>query len=58
MRTWRCSICDFLYEEKKGDLESGIEPGTRFEDLPDYWGCPDCGASKQNFELADGALEF
>lgn len=58
MRTWRCSICDFLYEEQKGDPESGIEPGTRFEDLPDYWGCPDCGASKQNFEPAAGPLEF
>ncbi len=50
MQKWRCSICDFVYVAKKGDPESGIKPGTRFEDLPEYWGCPDCGASKQNFE--------
>jgi rubredoxin len=47
---WRCSICDYVYDPKKGDPESGINPGTCFEDLPDHWGCPDCGASKQLFE--------
>jgi rubredoxin len=51
MEKWRCSICEYIYDSKKGDPETGINPGTSFQDLPDYWGCPDCGASKQNFEL-------
>ncbi|MGB7055875.1 MAG: rubredoxin [bacterium] len=51
MEKWRCSICEYIYDPKKGDPETGINPGTSFQDLPDYWGCPDCGASKQNFEL-------
>jgi rubredoxin len=54
MEKWRCSICDYIYDPDKGDTESGINAGTRFEDLPDYWGCPDCGASKQNFERYSG----
>jgi rubredoxin len=58
MRKWRCSICDYVYDEKNGDPESGINPGTTFEDLPDYWGCPDCGASKQHFEPSSGEIQF
>ncbi len=59
MQKWRCSICDYVYTSRKGDPESGISPGTRFEDLPEYWGCPDCGASKQNFErVADDGLDY
>ena len=50
MQKWRCSICDYTYDPKKGDPESGIEPVVTFENLPDYWGCPDCGAAKQMFE--------
>jgi len=51
MRTWRCMICDFVYEEAKGLPEEGIEPGTKWEDIPDTWTCPDCGASKDDFEM-------
>jgi rubredoxin len=54
MEKWRCSICDYIYDPMKGDPESGVSPGTPFEDLPDYWGCPDCGESKQNFEPYSG----
>ncbi|NOX96634.1 MAG: rubredoxin [Nitrospirae bacterium] len=43
-------ICGYVYESEKGDHDAGIEPGTKFEDLPDDWVCPTCGASKDKFE--------
>ena len=50
-RTWVCLICDYVYDETKGDPDHGIEPGTRFEDIPDAWVCPDCGVGKDDFVL-------
>ncbi len=47
---WQCQLCHFTYESEKGDPISGIEPGTKFEDLPDDWTCPICGADKSMFE--------
>ena len=47
---WQCQLCHYTYESEKGDPISGIEPGTRFEDLPDDWCCPICGADKSLFE--------
>ena len=49
-RKWECVICGFSYDEAVGLPEDGIEPGTRFEDIPDDWCCPDCGVSKFDFE--------
>jgi rubredoxin-NAD+ reductase len=46
MKTWMCLICGFVYDEAKGDPDSGIEPGTLWEDVPLSWRCPDCGAGK------------
>ena len=40
-----CVQCGFEYDEAKGWPEDGIEPGTRWEDIPDDWSCPDCGAA-------------
>lgn len=45
-----CSICGFIYDEAKGIPEAGIAPGTRWEELPDDWVCPLCGASKSEFK--------
>jgi rubredoxin len=42
-----------VYDEDSGDLEEGIEPGTKFEDIPDDWVCPECGATKEDFEKLD-----
>lgn len=47
---WQCQLCHYTYESEKGDPISGIEPGTKFEDLPDDWCCPICGADKSLFE--------
>jgi rubredoxin len=53
MKKWRCLICDFEYDEAKGLPEEGIAPGTRWEDIPETWTCPDCGASKSDFQMVE-----
>lgn len=50
MKKYVCSICGYVYDEEAGDPENGIEPGTKWEDLPDDWACPLCGAGKEMFE--------
>ncbi len=50
MQSYMCELCDYTYEPKNGDLENGIAPGTAFEDLPDTWKCPVCGADKDEFQ--------
>lgn len=49
MKQMVCSVCTFTYDESKGIPESGIAPGTKWEDLPDDWKCPWCGAGKDAF---------
>jgi rubredoxin len=50
MDRYVCSICGYIYDPAAGDPDSGIKHGTRFEDLPDDWTCPVCGATKDKFE--------
>ncbi len=50
MKQYKCQICGYIYDPKEGDPASGVEPGTAFEDLPDDWTCPICGATKDQFE--------
>lgn len=50
-RKYYCITCDLIYDEELGFEEEGIAPGTRFEDIPEDWTCPDCSASKSDFEL-------
>jgi rubredoxin len=50
MDKYVCLICGYVYDPEKGDPENGVKPGTKFEDLPDDWTCPVCGASKDQFE--------
>ena len=47
---YRCTVCGYIYDPELGDSDSGIAPGTPFEELPDDWECPVCGASKDEFE--------
>jgi flavin reductase (DIM6/NTAB) family NADH-FMN oxidoreductase RutF/rubredoxin len=47
---YTCSVCGYVYDPSKGDPDNGIAPGTKFEDLPDSWTCPVCGADKSKFE--------
>ena len=50
MAKHRCTVCGYIYQPEKGDLDNGIPPGTKFEDLPDSWVCPECGVGKDQFE--------
>ncbi|KYF61730.1 rubredoxin [Sorangium cellulosum] len=53
MKKYRCIVCGFIYDPALGDPDTGIAPGTLFEHLPDTWICPDCGATKADFEPVD-----
>jgi rubredoxin len=53
MDKWRCIPCDYIYDPAEGDPESGIAPGTAFENLPDDWECPICGVGKDEFEKVE-----
>jgi flavin reductase (DIM6/NTAB) family NADH-FMN oxidoreductase RutF/rubredoxin len=47
---WECTVCGYVYDPAVGDPDGGIKPGTAFEDIPDDWTCPVCGASKSEFK--------
>jgi flavin reductase (DIM6/NTAB) family NADH-FMN oxidoreductase RutF/rubredoxin len=49
-KKYRCTVCGYVYDPARGDPESGIAPGTPFEQIPDTWSCPICGAKKSEFE--------
>ncbi len=50
-QTWMCVVCGFIYDEAVGLPEEGLAAGTRWEDVPDTWTCPDCGVTKDDFEM-------
>lgn len=45
-----CNACGLIYDEAKGDPDSGLAAGTRFADIPDDWACPLCGVTKADFD--------
>jgi len=49
----KCTICDWVYDEKLGAPDHGIEPETEWEDIPEDWECPKCGAGKGAFNKAE-----
>lgn len=46
MAKWLCAACGYIYDEANGDPDSGLEPGTKWEDVPEDWVCPVCGVAK------------
>jgi flavin reductase (DIM6/NTAB) family NADH-FMN oxidoreductase RutF/rubredoxin len=50
MDKYVCKVCGYVYDSEKGDPDNGVEPGTKFEDIPDDWVCPVCGVGKEEFE--------
>ncbi len=52
-KTWICLICGHIYAEAQGDPTNGVAPGTRWHDVPEDYQCPDCGASKSDFEMVE-----
>lgn len=53
LKVWHCVLCAFVYDEAAGLPEDGIAPGTRWADVPEDWGCPDCSAKKSDFEMVE-----
>lgn len=51
MESYVCDVCGYVYEPENGDPDNGIDPGTAFENLPDDWVCPVCGADKDQFSV-------
>lgn len=52
-RRYLCIVCGFIYDEAQGDPDGGLPPGTRYDDIPDDWECPDCGVRKEDFVLLE-----
>jgi rubredoxin len=50
MDKYECTLCGYIYDPDKGDPDNGVNPGTAFDDIPDDWVCPVCGAGKEDFE--------
>jgi len=53
MTKYKCTVCGYIYDPNKGDVDSGIKPGTPFDQIPDDWVCPVCGVGKDQFERID-----
>ncbi len=52
-KKYMCVVCGWIYDEEAGDPEEGLAPGTRWDDIPDTWMCPDCAAGKDDFEMVE-----
>ena len=52
MSKYRCTVCGYVYDPASGDPDEGIEAGTEFNNVPEDWVCPECGADKSFFEEA------
>lgn len=50
---YKCVLCGWIYDPEVGDPDNGIDPDTSFEDVPETWVCPECGASKDEFDPAE-----
>lgn len=55
MKRYICVICGYEYDEARGWPEDGIPPGTRWEDVPLTWTCPECGSRKSDFQMVEVA---
>lgn len=53
MQSYRCTLCDYIYDPAVGDISQDVAAGTPFEQLPADWVCPECGAAKEMFEPVD-----
>lgn len=49
MAKYICNICGYVYDEKDGEKEQGVAPGTAWEDVPEDFTCPVCGVGKEEF---------
>jgi len=58
MKKYLCVVCGYIYNPQKGDPDSGIAPGTAFEDIPNDWTCPVCGVTKDDFVVYEEKIEL
>ncbi|MCX6281777.1 MAG: rubredoxin [Bacteroidetes bacterium] len=49
MKKYKCTVCGHVYDPSEGDPDSGIAPGTSFEDIPADWVCPICSVGKEDY---------
>jgi len=52
-KKYMCVVCGWIYDEQLGAPEHGLKPGTRWDDVPSDWSCPDCGAGREDFEMIE-----
>ena len=52
-KRYMCLLCGYIYDEEQGDPDEGLAAGTKWEDVPLNWRCPDCGATKDEFEMVE-----
>lgn len=52
-KQWVCIICGWVFDEAAGWPEDGIAPGTRWEDIPEDWRCPECDVGKGDFAMVE-----
>ena len=52
-KKFECVICGHIYDEELGDPDGGIPAGTKWEDIPDDWVCPECGVGKEDFDMME-----
>jgi len=53
MKKYKCTVCGHVYDPLEGDSDSGIAPGTAFENIPEGWVCPICGVGKEDYIMMD-----
>jgi len=53
MKKWQCIVCGFIYDEEEGLPDEEIAAGTAWNDIPEDWVCPECGVSKEDFEMVE-----
>lgn len=53
MKKYICTVCGYIYDPETGDPDAGIDPNTSWEDVPEDWVCPLCGAGKESFEISE-----
>ncbi len=51
LKSYLCVVCGYVYDEEKGAPDEGLAAGTKWDDVPDSWICPECGVSKDDFEM-------
>jgi len=53
VKKYKCTVCGYIYDPVAGDPDNGVAAGTSFEDISDTWVCPECGVSKEDFEVVE-----